>query len=134
MCPLPSSGMKMRRFCSTKGESNTLPKGVSVMVFRAYWLSAGLELKLSIWLTPPARNNQSTLFARGAKCGSPFCSVQRSPHSAAQPSRCSMAANAKPGNPVPRFVSSVRRVNEECGRRREEGTQLILLSNLILMS
>ena len=74
---------------------------------RAYFVSIGFGSKLSMWLTPPFMKSQMTLFAFGAKCGSPSGGVHCGPF--ARASRCSIAPSARPVKPMPMSARKVRR-------------------------
>src|SRR5262249_42878178 len=75
-----------------RGSVKTLLYGVASMDLPAYFVNSGFTSKLSTWLTPPHRKTQMTLFALGAWCV--FFET-------AAASRCSMAARARPGEPMP---------------------------------
>src|SRR5262245_21838717 len=77
------------------------------MLLPLYLVRLGLGSKLSTWLTPPHMNSQMTFLALGVKCGLPSglaCLLL------AKPSRCSMAASARPVMPMPVSARKERRV------------------------
>src|SRR6266545_2353304 len=82
------------------------------MLLPAYLFNSGLTSKLSTWLTPPQRKIQMTDFARGVKCGRPSggCHTSAPPMARAEPSRNSMAPNARPVKPIPVSARNERRV------------------------
>jgi hypothetical protein len=88
-------------------------KGVSLYVFPAKRLRAGLGSKLSTWLVPPIMNSQMTFFALGGKWGLPSGGVQApGPSGAAArtiPSRSSIVVSTSPVKPVPRLERKLRR-------------------------
>src|SRR5262249_39778601 len=86
----------------------TSAKGVSAIVLPAYFVTIGFGSKLSRWLTPPFMKSQITLFAFGANWGRPSGGVHAA--GAAYPSRCSIAASARPVKPIPMSARNTRRL------------------------
>ena len=96
-----------RECFANSGDLSGSSNGVSANVLPAYLVSAGFGSKLSIWLTPPERNTQMTLFAFGAWCGLPSGGAHFT--SEPMPSRWSIAPSASPVKPSPTSARNVRR-------------------------
>src|SRR5258708_5144431 len=102
--------MNSRKFFFRYGDSRYALYGDSPIVLPAHLLSWGLGSNVSIWLIPPTRKIQMTLFALGSKSGLPpggsqtFWSAART-----MPSSANILPRTNPVKPMPISARKDRR-------------------------